>query len=84
MQTRVAQLEREGVDLNPRNGASTVRLLGLARLTHRGATLDQGALTMWPREGQVLRNEWDNPADGVLLKVSEVAELQEPIIVLLR
>ena len=53
-------------------------------LTQRGATLDQGGLTMWPREGQVLRNEWDNLADGVLLKVSEVAELQEPIMVLLR
>ena len=56
----------------------------MARVTHRGATLDGGGLTVWPEEGRALRTEWDNPADGVLLKVSEVAELQEPIVVLMR
>ena len=73
-----------GRGVEPKEWRLHSQVLGLARLTHRGATFDQGGLTMWPREGQVLRNELGNPADGVLLRVSEVPELQEPIIVLLR
>ena len=84
MRGLIGRLERDGVELDPRNGSSTCRLLGMARVTHRGATLDGGGLTVWPEEGRVLRTERDNPADGVLLKVSEVAELQEPIVVLMR
>ena len=80
----MARLRQEGVDLDPLDSASTVKLLGLAKVTHRGATLDGGVMTVWPREGIVLRNEWEQPGDGILLKVSEVAELQEPIVIMSR
>ena len=82
MKDRVARLETAGVDLYPAN--TPVRLIGLAKVTHRGAVLDQGSLTVWPKEGSVLLGEWARPVDGCLLKVTEVAELREPIEISLR
>ena len=54
-------------------------LLGLARLTHRGALLYEDSRTFVSEESRVLMEACYNPMDACLLKVVDVLQLQRPL-----
>ena len=44
-------------------------IVGLMRVTHRGSTWNEGPLTSWSSEGEMLMDVYNRPIDSGILKV---------------
>ena len=64
------------------DGARTdFHIVGLMRVTHRGATWNHGPLTAWNAEGEMLMKTYHQPIDGGIIKIVDAVELSEPFLV---
>ena len=73
-----AFMKSEGFERNHTRRCLKYKVLGVARLTHRGMlTWEEGA--QWDKEGCLWRDLYHDPLDAVLAKVVDVAVLADPV-----
>ena len=75
---RMEALRLEPLWADLHKGKVEYNIIGLMRLTHRGAVWHDGPMTTWTNEAQVLLRTYGDPLDAGIIKIVDAVELSEP------